>query len=89
MALVTFIRFNPDKFSFGREKQEYPGCERFQLLFSTILKEIEREIDTMEVRLIQLFYDTPKGVRKYKQKENITRMFDIEGDGDGDIEDEE
>lgn len=76
---VTFIRFNPDKFKLGGVKEEYPGGKRFELLVRVLLREMDREIGPMEIKLIQLFYDTPEGVDKYRQTEIITDKFTPKG----------
>jgi hypothetical protein len=72
---VVFVRYNPDTVRFGGNIKIVTAAERIDLLVATVKREIQREITGFEVRLVQLWYDTP--FAEAKREMDITRLVTV------------
>ena len=70
-----FVRYNPDTVRFGGTIHKVTAAERIDLLVETIQQEIRRVSTQFEVRIVQLWYDSP--VAEAKREMDITRLVAV------------
>jgi hypothetical protein len=72
---VVFVRFNPDTVRFGGAVHAVTAAERIDLLVETVKRELARESTTFEVRLVQLWFDSPTS--EPKREMDITTLVAV------------
>jgi hypothetical protein len=72
---VVFVRFNRDTVRFGGAVHAVTAAERIDLLVETAKREIARESTTFEVRLVQLWFDSPTS--EPKREMDITTLVAV------------
>ena len=74
---IIIIRFNPDITKNKNKKLDLKLSDKIDLLVSTIKKELIKDYDKFQVKLIQLYYDDNYTKYKRIKTENITDKVSI------------
>ena len=69
---VIFIRFNPDTTRNKDNKLNLELCDKIDLLVDTVKKELDRNYDKFQVKLIQLYYNDEHDTYQEMKEEIIT-----------------